>query len=260
MTGCLRFGPSIDPRLQFAVERHLVLEGMCRQTRQDAGDGKSPEYSGSHEDLKRPSHSLIYSVCEMKLTQRTCLIAVLLLFAAPCLAQESNLYSFEITSVRDGNTLDAQWRPTPKGFDFYEHTPKLDLAGIWSEPTREPPGAYERRVAFMKSLVGRTVQASTRTVAYASRQPDTGTYYLHLYIVHPTEVWLDDKSSLNELLLADGYAMLDEGTSSPLTSLELSRLRAAETGARQAHKGIWGEPTDLYASEKARMLRERELF
>jgi hypothetical protein len=110
---------------------------------------------------------------------------------------------------------------------------------------------------YLRSLVGKTVVASAVTTSYASRNP-AKEYYLHLNVDTPTEVFLNSES-VNGALLADGYAMLDEGELSLLSVQELDKFRSAEMLARRGLKGIWVEATDVYISEKARMLQEREL-
>jgi hypothetical protein len=162
-----------------------------------------------------------------------------------------------ITGVRDGNTLEAEWRSIPQGFEHYQPEPELKLAGVWSDPDREPQEAYSRRVTFLKSLIGKTVIASTITASYPSKNP-AKEYYLHLYIETPTEVFLNEKS-VNEAILANGYAILDEGELNLITDEERNKFRAAEKVAQNGHKGIWADPTDVYSRQTTRMLEDREL-
>jgi hypothetical protein len=72
------------------------------------------------------------------------------------------------------------------------------------------------------------------------------------------EILLEDGTSVNEFLLKNGLAMLDEGPTSGLSAAELTRYKAAETEASTRHLGIWASESQPYIQAKTPMQREQE--
>jgi len=74
----------------------------------------------------------------------------------------------------------------------------------------------------------------------------------------PAEVLLEDGTSVNEFLLKNGLAMLNEGQTSGLSTAELMRYKAAETEANTGHVGIWAGEPQPYTEAKTLMRRGQE--
>lgn len=193
-------------------------------------------------------------------------LAVLLLRALTVLAlllvtksiyafDAKNLDRFEVIGVENGNTIRLDWRKRPSA-DSYPKQPSIRLVGIWSMPDHEPPSYYARRLEFLRALQGSTVQA--RTITETHFAPGSEHFYsIFVSPESPAEVFLENGASLNELLLRNGLAMLDEGPLNGLSLAEFTRYKAAETEARTRTIGIWASDSHAYLEAKERMQNDQ---
>jgi hypothetical protein len=176
---------------------------------------------------------------------------------------------FRVVGVFDDRTLKVEWLEKGDGLPCGD---RLGLKGIWSDRDREPASFYRQRREFLASrLIGRTVRGGVHIKVVSLPPPNPQTSFSEdrfgrpppvetpsverLQILEeidaPSEVLLEDGTSLNELLLAQGYAVVDF-TDLRLSPREHARYAAAEAQARAARRGLWNSAPAAQAYTAAR--------
>ena len=160
------------------------------------------------------------------------------------LASASSAIGQEVTKVVNGETIEVEGigRIRLVGIDADEQALRLGPTGPPAPPRSDPPnrpppplitgsvGVKPDSAAreFLQLLVlGKRVRLEYDDAANRGR----GTRRAYVY--------LEDDTLVNEEMLEAGHARVD--TSRPFGRLE--EFRAIEATAREAHRGIWAEPS-----------------
>lgn len=181
----------------------------------------------------------------------------------------SGRYSnFKVLDVVDGRTLKVRSLEQEDG--VYPEGGDLRLGGILSDKSSEFDTFYENRIQFFREhLLGHTIQGQVY-LQYNDPNPPSvqlpgsldnirinrlppvrqPPFVLEVLSV-PSEVLLKDGTSLNELLLARGYAFLDF-TDLHRSKKDQERYESAQERARTANLGIWSSPESVRAYQTLR--------
>jgi micrococcal nuclease len=150
-------------------------------------------------------------------------IAALLFFAAPALAQSSQTVT--VQRVVDGDTIEVS--PAVGGAD------SVRLIGVDTPETVDPSEPVEPFGPQASAFTKRQLEGKRVTLIFD--QDRTDQYDRALAYVRLS----GQGTTFNEALLRQGYAQLD--IVSPNDRYE-ARFRQAQEQARQAQRGIWGLP------------------
>lgn len=181
---------------------------------------------------------------------------------------------YEVFDVIDGKSLRVHWLEREAG--VYEGGNEISLRGIWSDKAQEPETHYNARLQFFRQkLSGQTIEAESELQVVDPNPPEPPDFGSNSYDeprrpvtarmpvmvfrtpLKPSEVLLNDGSSLNQFLLANGYAAFDF-TNDFLEKDDRARYEAAEAQARSARLGIWSSPDSVQKYVVARELFERK--
>ena len=200
------------------------------------------------------------------------LVPLTLFFSRARHSSSGPFYKYAVLDVIDGRTLKVHLLDIEKGVN--EKGNEMQLMGIWSDKDQEPDTAYQSRLEFLRQQVaGKTVQgeAEIQVVdpnppepSYNSNSPiSSQPYRQKLPLIffrkpqRPAEVRLPDNTSVNELLLINGYAAFDF-SDRWLAQEDRARYETAETQARSAMRGIWSTPESVQKYITIREVFERK--
>jgi micrococcal nuclease len=156
-------------------------------------------------------------------------IAVLLFFATPALAQSSQTVTVE--RVVDGDTIEVN--PAVGG------TQDVRLLGVDTPETVDPTEPVEPYGPEASAFTERQLEGERVTLIFDQQKTDQyGRTLAYVRIGGQSE-------TLNETLLQQGYAQLYVV---PPNDRYEARFSQAQEQARQAQRGIWGLPKNSNAS------------
>jgi hypothetical protein len=157
--------------------------------------------------------------------------------------------NFQVVAALTGRTLLVHW------LDEGRKDEKAEIAGIWSDPLREPKRVYEGRLRFLEGLKSSTLQVSTNTYVVGGANSGAA---ITTSIDVPANVKLQNGTDLSQLLLANGDAIVDPRES--LFEDEIQVYLRAQTEASSNHRGLWSSPSTsrIYEEAASRMALESE--
>jgi hypothetical protein len=193
---------------------------------------------------------------------------ILILFMTEKHSSRGGFYKYEVLGVIDGRTLKVNLLDQEKG--VHAEGNEMQLMGVWSDKNQESDIIYQNRLQFLQQqVVGKTIQGQAHLKVVDPNPPEPPEGYNQNSPFHsdqyrpkrpveyfrtpqkPAEVRLEDGTSLNELLLVNGYAAFDFSDRF-LAEDDQARYLAAEAQARAAQRGIWSsaESARKYTSLK----------
>jgi len=220
----------------------------------DENDLKPDEESGKGF-LRRNSDEIFIGIV---LLLQLVLIPIILFLPRALQSSGGSFHKYEVLDVIDGKTLKVHLLEFEKG--VHEGGNEMELMGIWSDEDQEPETLYQNRLQFFRQrLVGQTIQGQVTFYVVDPNPPEPpsglgdnslgrpGPSRIRQPIMlfktpqRPSEVRLNERASLNQLLLANGYAAFDF-TDRFLGKNDRARYEAAEAQARTARLGVWSSP------------------
>ena len=234
------------------------------------GNDFKPDGESGKGFLRRNSEEIFIGIV---LLLQFGLISVILFLPRAFQSSGGPFHKYEVLDVIDGKTLKVHLLELEK--DVYEGDDhEMQLMGIWSDKDQEPESLYQNRLQFFhQRLVGQTIQGQVTFYFFDPNPPEprrglgdnsgpVGTTRVRQPIMRfetpqrPSEVLMSDGASLNQFLLANGYAAFDF-TDRFLGKDDRARYEAAEAQARTARRGIWSSPESSQKYISAREAFER---